>query len=435
MKKVGIITMHRVPNCGSALQAYATCRAVEEFGFSAEIIDYDYPNAWHLERQRLAGVVGGNVPRQNFFLRLARAAYCRGRAFFSGRSRENKIRENAFEKFYADELPLSRERYPLAENLRRNAPVYDIYMTGSDQVWNPRFAQGDMIFFCDFAPENSTKISYAASFATTDVPAKFAPKFSEELAKYSAISVREKEGVVLVKKLCGKKAELVCDPTLLLDANAWAPLAERSRIAPKKPYLLVYILAYAYNPFPRIYKIVDAIQAQTGLRAVFLFGSDRDGRRPNSSCVNAAGPNEFVRLFRDADFVVTTSFHGTAFSLNFGKPFYSIVESLDAKDSRMLSLLREVGAEDRVIPISADEIHVAEADYAKISPRLTALRERSRNFLANALEMGGGNNIPFPCGNVISFPNTVYFTHSKPAEIDFSAGFVVFGKIESLKIS
>lgn len=430
MKKIGVITMHRVPNCGSALQAYATCRAIEDCGHEAEIIDYVYPNAWHLERQRAAGVIGGNGARRNLFSRLVRAAYSRALAVIFGVAKDARTRTKRFEEFYAEELKLSKKRYELPENLREAAPAYDVYMTGSDQVWNPRFAQGDMIFFCDFAPAKAPRISYAASFATTDIPAEIASRCAAELARYSAISVREKEGISLVKKLCGKSAELVCDPTLLLDARAWNPLAERSRVALKRPYLLVYILGYAYNPFPRIYEIIDAIQAQTGLHAVFLFGNVKDKRRPNSSCANAVGPNEFVRLFRDADFVVTTSFHGTAFSLNFEKPFYSVVESLDGRDSRMISLLREVGAENRAIPISTEKICVRRMDYTRISLRVKALRERSRAFLVRALEIGGGyDKSSLFCENLAAFSRTVYFSKSEPAKTIVFAGFVVFAEI------
>ena len=368
-KRVGIITMHRVPNCGSALQAYATQRAVESLGYDSEIIDYVYPNRMHAR--------GNAVFR---FLYAAKSFVC---DFVFGRRK-------LFKRFYASEMKLSREHYANAPSLRANAPQYDIYLTGSDQVWNPRYTHGDTIFFCDFAPERAARISYAASFAATSVAPEFAAGFARCLEKYSAISVREKEGVPLVKKLCGKNAELVCDPTLLLDAAAWGG-GGHSRISQKRPYLLVYILKYAYNPYPKIYDFVEAVQAATGLHAVFLNGRPGAWVRRDSECVNSVGPNEFVRLFRDADFVVTTSFHGTAFSLNFEKPFYSVVESLDAPDSRMLSLLREVGAEDRAIPISAKDFHVArEMSYEKITPRLEALRERSLHFLKTALEKAAG---------------------------------------------
>lgn len=363
-RKVGIVTMHRVRNCGSALQAYATQRAVEDCGFEAEIIDYVYPNRMHR---------CGNA-----LLRLLYEAKSFVCDFFFGRRK-------LFGRFYEESLRLSRKRYDDAGALRRACPGYDIYLTGSDQVWNPRYTQGDTIFFCDFAPAAAKRISYAASFATTSLPETVALDYADKLRKYTAISVREQEGVPLVKTLCGKTAELVCDPTLLLDKEAWRPLAERSRVVPKRPYLLVYILKYAYNPYPKIYEIVEKVQSKTGLHAIFLNGRPGAYFRKNSTCVNNVGPNEFVRLFRDAEFVVTTSFHGTAFSLNFEKPFYSVLESLGGQDSRMLSLLREVGAADRAIPISAEEICVRWMNYARISPRLEDLRNRSRVFLARAL--------------------------------------------------
>lgn len=101
--------------------------------------------------------------------------------------------------------------------------------------------------------------------------------------------------------------------------------------------------------------------------------------------LNAIGPTDYVRLFRDASFVITTSLHGTAFSLIFKKSFYSVVKDAESGDSRMFSLLREVGAEDRAISINASGIDLTEPDYSEITPKLDAWRERSETFLRGAL--------------------------------------------------
>ena len=392
--KVGVITMF-TPNCGSVLQAYATQMKLEDLGLDVEIINYSYPTEWHNARRAAedAHVKSTDRGLVGFLDRHGRSLGRRLLAIAQGGRTARYLKR----KFIKTKLNLSPVKYRNADELRAKPPVYDFYLTGSDQVWNPRFAVGDTVFMCDFAPSNAPRASYAASFATDAIPDVYRDDYIKHLAKYKAISVREKAGVKLVRTLTGMSAEVVCEPTLLIEKSTWDRVAEGSLIKVKKPYLLAYILTYAYDPFPNITRLIDEVRRQTGLDVVFLFGDGRVqyGDTPRRS--DAAGPAEFVRLFRDASFVVTTSLHGTAFSLTFEKPFYSIVESLDGRDSRMLSLAREVGAESRVLPVTAPGIDVTEPDYSQIAPRLAAWRSSSIEYLQGVfsqdlpeIKSGGG---------------------------------------------
>lgn len=377
-KRVGLITMHRVLNSGSALQAYALQRKVRELGYDCEIIDYIFPNAGHLSRQSLA-------------IRLKRNARSLLSNIFWGFP--GIVRKKRFHDFYNRFFTLSPQTYSSCEEIHNHPPAYDIYLTGSDQVWNPRHVKDDTTFFLSFCKEkNPVRASFAASFATSRLPEELRGLYSRHLSAYQHISVREKSGINLVADLTGQKAEVVCDPTLMLNESEWSELAEPANMKIKKPYILAYILTYAFNPHPGIDGLIARIQNHLKLPVVYLNGRLTDYRKKDSRVIKNAGPLEFLWLFKNADFVITTSLHGTAFAVNFSKPFYSVVAD-SQKDSRISSLLQLVGAQDRAIDIinSADMSVTAgklNLNNASVSRSLDELRKNSLTFLNNALAMG-----------------------------------------------
>ena len=160
--------------------------------------------------------------------------------------------------------------------------------------------------------------------------------------------MREKSGVDLVANLTGKNAALVCDPTLLLTKEEWFPLAEQSKIMINKPYILVFILTYSYNPYPEVNRIIDTVQQKLGLHTIVLNGNKYDYLRKNTTVIKNAGPLEFLYLFKNASFIITSSFHGVAFSANFEKPFLAVVNK-NGRDSRLMSFIENVGLDEHAI--------------------------------------------------------------------------------------
>lgn len=372
MKKVGIITMHRVINAGSVLQAYALYAIVKRLGYGCEIIDYQYPNEYHASKDGF---------KCSFFVLL----WKRLKYWMLYRSRIQKRRFSAFMRQY---LELS-DYYPNQETILQHPPCYDIYMTGSDQVWNPKGMKGDSAFFCSFA-KNGTKISYASSFSSPDIPIEYRKKYTELLSGFQSLSVREASGVELIRFLTGRTAIEVCDPTLLLEKEDYSCLAEDSEVMVQQPYVLAYILTYAYDPYPAIQRLIDKISALKGLRVYYLYANSVDNYHWGKS-ITSAGPKEFLRLFRDASFVITSSFHGTVFALNFEKNFYSIVPSGKQEDERISSLLQRVGASDRAIKVDEDisKLVIQDVDYSLVSPKVKEYRAFSLEYLQNALTNNG----------------------------------------------
>lgn len=364
MKRVGIITMHRIINFGSALQAYATLKTISSLGYDAELIDYIFPN------QKV---------QQSIFIRIKKIVARIITLIFYG---DKRMR---FDKFYSKYYKCSQQ-YKSPSELKKANFTYDILLTGSDQVWNPIHTNDDFSFLLSFANDETPRISYASSFSTSILPDRYKTIYADYLRKYKFISVRELSGVNLVKELIGKTSYCSCDPTLLLSKTEWSNLANEGKRLVKGRYILLYILTYAYNPYPEILNTIYYVKEKMNLPVVSLNGSLLTNRIVDAKIIKSAGPLEFLRLVKDASFIITTSFHGTAFSLNFEKPFFSIINN-SKKDTRMTDLLKSIGAEDRALMYNSDTFNTSfEMDYSSITPRLVEIRNSSLEYLKESLK-------------------------------------------------
>ena len=388
-KKVGIITMHKVPNFGSALQAYALQRKVDELDYDAELIDYHYPNEYHCAKQGLTYFPQRSTFRLFVLNVAARLMLALRFNKFKSKAEERVERyelQKNYRRFYKKFFKLSRF-YGSIKSICENPPDYDIYMTGSDQVWNPRFVANDPVFFLDFAGGGKPRLSYAASMSSSRIGKEFEDSYKAYLEKYAAVSVREKSTAEIVSRMTDRGVNVVCDPSLLLNKGEWL------RICPKKPlvkesYLLLYIQSYSYDPYPHIVSFTKELAEKLGLKVVVLMGL-RDGYSIDGAITfETAGPFEFLQLFRDARFVVTTSFHGTAFALNFGKDFYSVVKEINGDDCRIADFLRQCSAEHHLLEIDSLESikNLPQASTADSEMQgLLKFRNQSLDFLREAL--------------------------------------------------
>ena len=345
-KSVGIITTFRQPNFGSVLQAFALQKVIDRMGYKSWVIDYKYPNDYHYEygkwkRPRLV------TWKHPFKLLLYSVLE------FLGLRTIPKIR--LMNKFIDDEI-VCTPMYMSHKEIHDSSPEFDIYLSGSDQIWNPNTMCGDMTYFYDFAPDNSKIISYSSSFSCDSIPEKYQEQYKKYLSRYSAISVRESNGCKLVKELIGRDdAQLVLDPTLLLDKEEWMRYAKKSRkLKTPKKFILCYMLAYTYNPNDKMKELLKYVQWKYQLPIVSLSsikGWD-GGEFILIEQHQSIGNYEFLRLFADAEMVVTSSFHGTAFSLNLGKPFLALQNGKSMADDRISSLLDMMGLQSQLVTTS-----------------------------------------------------------------------------------
>ncbi|MDR1730367.1 MAG: polysaccharide pyruvyl transferase family protein [Prevotellaceae bacterium] len=371
MKTVGIITMHKVLNYGSVLQAHATQQALEKLGVSCEIIDYIFPNKFHKKTTKTT------IAHLRHF----------ASELYTGFAQIRK--QKYFNAFYREHLNLSKQTYNSPAEIFTASPIYDVYMVGSDQTWYVHDEEGDKVFFLSFAPKGAKKISYASSFGPVSTENKRLQELKNELNEFSALSVRERNGQKVIADLIQKKADICLDPTLLLNKEEWGKLAQKSTLKIKKAYVLVYILKYAYNPYPFVVNFIKKVREKTGLHIVLLsFEKFQELETKDITYLHdGVSPCDFLSLFQNASLIVTNSFHGTAFALNFERLFFSIINDKMSSDDRMFSLLQEVDAENQAIKCNSEISDISlEMDYEAVSKKLQEKRDSSIEYLRNNIK-------------------------------------------------
>lgn len=363
--KIGLITMSNIYNYGSALQTYATIKSLEKLGFTVEVIDYDFPLRFRY---------GLKTSLKNIL------KYPLGLS--------DAIKPKKFHNFWSAHYPLSK--HFTREGLITNPPSYDIYMTGSDQVWNPN--HGDTTFLLDFIKDpNVKRISYASSIGTNTLPNNYAELFRQGISKYSHIGVREESDITTVMKYSGREAKWVCDPSILLDKEEWLRLIDNNKSAIgnkiNREYILAYILDYAYNPYPFAYKLIERVSSTLKIPVIFLDARLKQKFKLGYKCINNCGPIDFLSLIANASFIVTTSFHGTAFASNLGIPFCSLIKSHNFADTRMLSFLNKIGAQSQIVECNnmPNFDFISRFDKEAIESGVSAFRNESMSFLRNSL--------------------------------------------------
>jgi hypothetical protein len=370
MSKVGIITFHCADNFGAVLQAYALSQAIRGFGKDVEIIDFVPPflrkpyNLFfnHHESMLKKGIVFtikrmlGNIYRLNL----------------------TSTRIRNFKEFRSAHLQLSDKMYKHPLELVNDKPAYDFYVTGSDQVWNPHFfSRIGSSYFLDFALEGSKRISYAAS-VTGGIDEDYYEYFSTNLKNFDFISVREMSSRKLINKFTDKEVHVTLDPTLLIGKDRWLKISTPSTIKGK------YVLVYDMVKDPVTVSLANRAAEHFGCRIISYSNSKGKGYINWHGSFSSCNPTEFLGLCENAEFIITSSFHGTAFAVIFNKPFYTVPNPITG--SRMIDFLNMLELNCRIIRDS-DGMHMFDdhIDYDKVNIKLAALRESSLSFLKNAL--------------------------------------------------
>lgn len=382
MKKIGIITILKCNNFGAELQAYATQKKLSLMGYDAEIIDmlyYKHPDFKNTKKSKPFVKLSSKNRITEFvkFSILNPIIYNIIPLF----SKNMRIRNRKFDNFHKENTKLSKT-YRTIDSLYNKCDDYDAYIVGSDQVWNPGTGMNIEHYFLTFAPEGKRKISYASSFGVAKIPADCKEKFNTLLNNIDYISVRESAGVNIVNEVANKKAELVLDPTLLLNKEEWKLCS--SGLNPNNGK---YVLIYEVHPSAKIQQLaLDYAQKnnlpvyRVGVRGLFNWKTE------GITNLVDIGPADFVSLFENAEIVFTNSFHGTAFSVNLGKNFYTVLSRAGKKNSRMTSLLSILDLDSRIVYQEDDEkISYTKYDVANVQKLLQAEREKSIDYLRTAL--------------------------------------------------
>lgn len=346
--KIGILTFHSAHNYGAMLQTYALKLTCEKMGHQVNVIDYD-PE--YIKKQYRYFKIGGGLRND-----LIKIFNLRGNVL------KNK-RFNKFKNTYFDLTPVD------------STEEFDALLYGSDQIWNPNISGDfDRFFFGENSIKTKRNIAYAASIGKQTFTENEKEKFTELASNMDAISLREETAQEIIQPLCKQKTEVVLDPTLLTTAKDWEKIAVSPKI--KDRYILVYEVAM----FPQTMSIAKELSKKTGLPIVRIMYS-RTRLKYDYKTFNDLGPSEFLGLIKNAEYVVTSSFHGTALSIIFEKNFYTIPHQ--AYSSRMTDLLVKLKLDERLV--NTFPYNITNIDYDKVNSLLHSEKEKSLSFIKESL--------------------------------------------------
>lgn len=365
MARIGILTYHSGYNYGACLQAYALQSTLKKLGYDSEVINFE-TDEFVASREMFSH----HPTRKKEFVKIiTRLPYW------------NSLhkRQAMFDNFTSNVL-IATPRFKTEDEVVAHADDYDCIICGSDQIWNLSkdhdAPAANPLFFLNF-PKKQRRVAYAASFAKW---VKEAPMHEDEfmpwIKLFDSISVREQDGVDYLRSR-DIKCELTLDPTILLDSSDYEQIACEKLIEKK------YIAMFGWNTNSDLILAAKHVSQQLGLPVYNIVPPPR-GMFCGIPRKLDVGPCEFLSIIKNAEFVVTNSFHGTAFSTTFEKPYVSIITG--EPDTRMFSLLNQLGLSDHLVTkdqVNLDAIY--KTDFGKVNEKKVLLRQSSFEYLKHSL--------------------------------------------------
>lgn len=345
------------------MQAYALQKQLAKLGVTDEILD--------LKRQ-------GRVYFRKFgsYRTLLSDAY--NNAFNLLYVFKTLSRVNRFKSFAVHNINLTG-RFNSFQEIAQNPPQADVYISGSDQTFNTHSGVNPYKFL-KFGSEETKRISYASSMGKPEVEDRYLDEFIAAINRYRFLSVREACSAAYLSKLCNVPCSSNIDPTLLLSVEEWSHLAAGARPVCKEQQCK-YILIYPILHNSLLGEAVRKLQKETGYKVIVINPYARkyvDGDR----IIRDAGPLEFLNLYKNAAYVITTSFHGTCFSILFQKPFAALIRRTG--EIRITNLLNLLDMQERIIS-DVNDLSIGPISFDRANDILAAERKKSVEYLVRAL--------------------------------------------------
>ena len=352
MIRVCGITYAHSPNYGSCLQTFALLNAIESLKICGEDCSYQIIPIQLCKDYPLYGLSDRLV---NLLLKWNRMQY---------------------KPFYNKYLNFVKCDY--IRDLSQLNNQFDAFTCGSDVIWNDTFNRRVGAYFLDFA--DKYRFSYAASFGKAELSKDYISYIGDKIDRLNAISVREQSAVQIAKSFTNKPVKVVSDPVLLLDSKKWSEIAISPSL--KEPYIFVY----ATHLNDTILSFLNKLKAVTNLRVVWAVAGPKQAIKRGIFKVQK--PDEWLGLLENAEYVVTNSFHATAFSVLFHKKFYTVVYGDKAKgiNVRMNDFLNSMELENRIFSDIPSEIDLSEIDFSSPDEKIRLMREDSLEYLRQNLE-------------------------------------------------
>ena len=271
-------------------------------------------------------------------------------------------------------------RYNSLNEIQRDKPEADVYMTGSDQVWSQHgLGEYDLAYFLGFCDENDRRIAYAASMGNNINDVLKNDKVKKLLVKYNFITVREKAAQQLLSSI-GIKTCVVLDPTFLIDKEEWIKILNCKHNNKKRRYILLYQI----HMDKRTTQNALYLSNMTGFPIVRICTRLDQSLKPGKACVLPC-MKKLVSLFESADYIVTDSFHGTALAINLNVPFFTCLSKDGSDTNRQISILEQMGLQDRIVE-DVCEIDVDSINWEYVNSIIRDRRAESISLLTKMIE-------------------------------------------------
>lgn len=372
MKKAGLLTTHRAINYGAVLQAFALSYVLNSYeNVKCDIIDYDPKLSTYGRKTRYKF---GSIKDFAYSILL-----------FLNKNYRNRQKEKVskFDQFVKYRLPLSNKKFTTITEVEKEIDKYDFLLCGSDQIWNLNL-MNEPTFFLDFknVKSNYKKIAYAPSI-TEKMSKEQLNVIKDRIKDFNYLSMREKESAERFTKIIGREVKNVLDPIFLLTKDEWSQISTKpENINVNKPF----ILSYGLVSNPIFGESIKFVKQKKGLMHIDL--QVRPFNKYDADvCVNNLSPENFVWLFLNADFICTSSFHGTSFSILFNKEFITI--PAQDRSSRIENILDITGLTARYIRSAKDlsEDLMEKIDYTQSNKLLNKQIKYSRDYLDQSMKI------------------------------------------------
>lgn len=364
MNNIGIITFHTPDNYGAVYQAYALQHYIENtFNTNVEIINFcteRHIRAYSIFRRK------SNSSIKNIALQLI--------TMFKYKELHDK--QKKFQEYRNKFLHLSSKRYSSEDELLNDIEPYDIYITGSDQVFNPN-NEFIRAYYMDFPKKNSKKIAYAPSFGISNFTEKVSAKILPFLVDFDSLSCREKDGSEYLSSLINKEVPVVVDPVFLLDKNNWEKIAKEPK--EKERYIFIYDLCGG----EKLISLAHKIKEKTGFKIICATGNIRKRYKYCISKYNV-GPTELLGYINNAEYVVTDSFHGTSLSLILNTKVISFI-ALKHASARLISIMEQLGLTNQIVQ-DVDSFKFEGIKFNEYQSQLENMISNSKEYLFNSIK-------------------------------------------------
>lgn len=364
-KKIGIITFHNSYNCGSMLESYAMQKFIDKCGVKTEIIDFSNEG-----QKKLYGVKFQNNSIKNIIKNILLIPA------------KNKIKFNnsKYEKFKNERFVLSKKYNNMRELSDKN---YSTVVAGSDQIWNITIEDNDDAYFLPWV-NNAKKVAYAPSFGAKNIMeyTNNVEKYRKMINDFDALSIRENNGKRWIKELCNKDVEVLLDPTLLLDEKDYQDIEKKELKINEK-----YIFFYSPSFNRKICKYVKKISKKYNLKVITWSTKSyyiKMIRTFGFELPEYEDPSMYLSLIKNAEVVITTSYHGTIFSTIYRKKFIVVKNGgMYKNDDRVRTLLEQLKMNERLLPYKFDKNYnyLEDVNYDNYDKYLPLLKEKSIAFI------------------------------------------------------